>query len=72
MSNNYTVLNKANAIVVIQMQEVCWSEGVGPDCTDLMRRIRNKWPDLVEQYAHLPWPDPTPDDMPDFICRRLT
>ena len=41
------------AEILLKMEEVCYSEGIGPDTTILLEFIRKEFPELVERYAFL-------------------
>ena len=45
------------AETIIKMEEVCFSNGSGPDSGDLLKWIANEYPDLPIKYNYLDWGD---------------
>lgn len=45
------------AEMICKMEEVCFSEGQGPDNTALMLWISETYPDLKKKYSYLQWPE---------------
>lgn len=39
---------------IAEMASWCYSEGVGPDYSDMLRWIFDRHPDLKEQYSYMP------------------
>lgn len=37
--------------ILLEMESVCYNEGIGPDTTDLMLAIVRKYPELGKEYS---------------------
>jgi hypothetical protein len=40
---------------ILEMERICWNEGIGPPVGPLMLAIREQWPDLAARFEWLPW-----------------
>lgn len=43
------------ARVIVEMEVVCHSEGIGPDSSELMNWIGKEYPELKEEFNYLSW-----------------
>lgn len=41
---------------ILELIEIAWGEGQGPDVQDIMRAIGWQHPSLIVEFNHLPWP----------------
>ncbi len=46
-------INKLDAWIILGMSDVCHGEGIGPDYTDLKRRIKEEFPDLLDSNGYV-------------------
>ena len=46
-------VNEVIAEMLLKMDEVCYSEGIGPDTTPLLNFVRKEFPELVQHYPYL-------------------
>ena len=46
-------VDEAIVEMLLKMEEVCYSEGIGPDPTPLLEFIRKEFPELVNRYPYL-------------------
>jgi hypothetical protein len=47
-------ISRADAEAIAEMASVCFSEGQGPDCSDLLHRIRGQYPDIAKKFGWVP------------------
>lgn len=46
-------LSEADAKLIIQMADVCFNEGIGPNDAELLEDIYAQRPDLFAEYGHI-------------------
>jgi hypothetical protein len=54
-------ITRQDAIVIVEMAEVCYGEGIGPDYDQLLHRIIEHFPDMKDTFSisrMLPPPSP--------------
>ncbi|MCK5607017.1 hypothetical protein KAR91_34355 [Candidatus Pacearchaeota archaeon] len=56
MTDNEIKLPHHIAEIICKVECVSQGEGIGPDMTDLLSWIAEKFPDLKEKYSYLEWP----------------
>lgn len=50
------IISKEIAKKIIQMESVCFSEGSGPDISELLLFIGSEYPEIKDAYSYLNWP----------------
>lgn len=43
----------SDARIILEMEEVCYSEGIGPNSGDLILWIGNRYPELKAEFGYL-------------------
>ncbi len=47
------------ARIICEMEDVCFGEGIGPDSSEILAYIFARYPQLREEFSHLPAALPT-------------
>lgn len=63
-------LSKSTARIILEMEDVCFSEGQGPDNTELLSLIADAFPELKKEFSYLRWPEQRNKAKPAFLKRQ--
>ncbi len=47
------IITKEYAQQILEMEDICYSEGQGPNNTKMLSRIILKYPEIAEPYSYL-------------------
>lgn len=50
-------LSREWSMAILNMESVCFSEGIGPDISEILRWIARVYPDLKTKFSWLNWPE---------------